>query len=150
MPVSTPPSDLPPPPPGSVPSPPAPANPPTQVAGQQVTPSTPVPHVQGAYPVAATGPKTNSLAVISLICGIGSFFAHIIPGVGGATVAIIAVITGFMARNQIRQSGEQGMGMATAGMIIGIIHLAVLALVVLLLIFLIFGLGIAMFGFSRH
>ena len=97
----------------------------------------------------STSGKTNSLAIVSLVCGIGSFFAHIIPGVGGFTVALIAVVTGYMARNQIRQSGEQGMGMATAGMVIGIIHLVLLGLVVLLLLFLIFGLGIAMFGFHH-
>lgn len=97
----------------------------------------------GYTPVAG---KTNSLAIISLVCGIGSFFAHIVPGVGGFTVALIAVVTGYMARKQIRETGEQGMGMATAGMVIGIVHLVLLSLVVLLLLFLIFVLGVAMFG----
>jgi Domain of unknown function (DUF4190) len=86
---------------------------------------------------------------VSLVAGIGSFFAHIIPGIGGFTVALIAVVTGYMARKQIRQTGEQGMGMATAGMVIGIIHLALLLVAVLGLIFLIFVLGIAMFGFHH-
>lgn len=83
---------------------------------------------------------------MSLVAGIGSFFANIIPAVGGSTVAIIAIVTGFMARGQIRQSGEQGMWMANAGIVIGFVHLALIFLVVLALIFVIFVLGIALFG----
>ena len=92
--------------------------------------------------------QTNSLAVISLIAGIGSVFAHIIPGIGGLTVAIIAIVTGHMARNQIKQTGEQGMGMATAGMIIGYIHVALIVIAVFLI--LIFVFGIAIFGITRR
>ena len=96
--------------------------------------------------------QTNSLAIISLVAGIGSFFAHIIPGVGGLAVALVAVITGYMARNQIKQTGEQGMGMATAGMIIGIVHLVLIALGVIALIsIVVFGVGIAFLGIAaRH
>ena len=96
--------------------------------------------------------QTNSLAIISLVAGVGSFFAHIIPGVGGFTVALVAVITGYMARNQIKQTGEQGMGMATAGMIIGIVHLVLIALgVIALILIVVFGVGIAFFGIAaRH
>jgi hypothetical protein len=147
--VSTTPSDLPPPPPA--PDQPA-ANAPTHIAGQEVRPTTSVPAAPAgqAYNPSATGTQTNSLAVISLVAGIGSFFAHVIPGVGGLTVAIVAVVTGFMARNQIKQTGEQGMGYATAGIVIGLIHLALLALLVIVVIFLIFVLGIALFGIGAH
>lgn len=95
-------------------------------------------------------PPTNSLAVVSLVAGVLSFFAHVIPGVGGFTVAIVAIITGYMGRQQIKQTGEQGMWMATAGMVIGFIHIALIGVVVLLLIFLIFVLGLTLFGMSRH
>jgi Domain of unknown function (DUF4190) len=143
--VSTTPSDLPPPPPEQ-------SGTTTQIAGQQAAPSTTVPHVPGgpmyAPPASAAG-RTNTLAVVSLVAGIGSFFAHIIPGIGGFTVALIAVITGYMARKQIKETGEQGMGMATAGMIIGIIHLALLILLVIGLIFAIFVLGLVLFGAHR-
>ena len=94
--------------------------------------------------------QTNSLAIVSLVAGVGSFFAHIIPGIGGLTVAVIAVITGYMARNQIKQTGEQGMWMATAGMIIGIAHIALLVIGVIVVLFLIFILGIALFGVAAH
>jgi len=139
-----PPSDVPPPPP---------ATPQTQIVGQQTAPSTAVPHTPGLQPQGVgTAGQTNSLAIISLVAGIGSFFAHIIPGVGGLAVALVAVITGYMARNQIKQTGEQGMGMATAGMIIGIVHLVLIALgVIALVLIVIFGVGIAFLGIAaRH
>lgn len=99
--------------------------------------------------VAAPSTQTNSLAIISLVAGIGSFFAHIIPGVGGFTVAVVAIVTGYMARNQIKQTGEQGMGLATAGMIIGAVHIAIIVLVVIGILLLVFVFGIAMLGLSR-
>jgi len=89
--------------------------------------------------------QTNTLAVVSLAAGIGSFFAHIIPGVGGLTVAVVAVVTGYMARNQIKKTGEQGMGMATVGMIIGIVHIALIVVGVIALV-MIFIFGIALLG----
>jgi hypothetical protein len=55
-----------------------------------------------------------------------------------------------MARQQIRQTGEQGMWMATLGMVIGIVHVALIGIVVLAVLFVIFVLGIALFGFGRH
>jgi len=101
------------------------------------------------YTPAGTGTQTNTLAIVSLAAGIGSFFAHIVPGVGGFTVALIAVITGYMARKQIRETGEQGMGMATAGMIIGIVHIALLVLAVIGFIFFVFVFGLVLFGVHR-
>jgi hypothetical protein len=142
--VSTPSSDLPPPPPAA-----EPAHAPTQIVGQQVEPSSTVPHNPGAPLTAAPAGQTNSLAIISLVAGIGSFFAHIIPGLGGFTVAVVAIITGYMARNQIKQTGEQGMGLATAGMIIGIVHIALIVVVVIFIFELVFLFGVAMFGMSR-
>jgi hypothetical protein len=135
--------------PGQPPATP-PTGPETQIAGQQIEPSTTVPHVRAAPLYRPTTAPHNSLAVVSLVAGIMSFFAHIIPGVGGFTVAIVAIVTGYMARQQIKQSGEQGMWMATAGIVIGILHIALIAIVVLVLLFVVFVLGIALFGASRH
>jgi hypothetical protein len=114
--VSTPPADLP------------PAHQATQIAGQENAPSTTVPDVPqgGAIAVAHSN---NTLAVVSLVAGIASFFGHIIPFVGGFTLALVAIITGHMARGQIRRTGEAGMGMATAGLVIGYIHMALIAVV---------------------
>ena len=130
--------------------PPPPSGSPTQIAGQQQAPTSSVPMgPTGPIFTPAAGTQTNTLAIVSLVAAIGSFFAHIIPGVGGFTVALIAVITGYMARKQIKQTGEQGMGMATAGMIIGIVHLVLIVLVVIALVFAIFVLGIVLFGAHR-
>lgn len=66
-------------------------------------------------------PAPNStLSLTSLIMGILGWF--VIPIVG----AIIAVITGHMAKNEIRQSNGAlgGDGMATAGLVLGYANLA--------------------------
>ena len=62
---------------------------------------------------------TSSLAIVSLVAGIVSWF--IVPILG----AIVAVITGHMAKNEIRGSGGRlsGDGLATAGLILGYLQL---------------------------
>jgi hypothetical protein len=60
---------------------------------------------------------TNALAVVSLIAGIASFI--FVPFIG----AIVAVITGHVARSQVRRTGEGGDGMALAGLTLGYVHL---------------------------
>jgi hypothetical protein len=78
---------------------------------------------------------TNTMAVISLVSGALAVFGHIVlPGIGGGTLAVVAIVTGFIARGEIKKTGEQGGWMATAGIVLGVIHLAVIALIVLLLI----------------
>jgi Domain of unknown function (DUF4190) len=134
---------------GNLPPRPPQSSGPTQIAGQQAGPSTSVPAGPPLYLAAGTAGRTNTLATVSLIAGMGSFFAHIVPGVGGFTVALIAVITGFMARQQIRETREVGMGMANAGIIIGAVHIALLVLVFIGLIFAIFVFGIALFSAHR-
>jgi hypothetical protein len=123
----------------------------TQIAGQQSVPSTTVPPGPAGplYRSSAVAP-TNNLAVVSLVAGVLSFFSHVVPFVGGFAVAIVAIVTGHMARQQIRQTGEQGMWMATLGMVIGIVHVALIGILVLAVLFVIYVLGIALFGFGRH
>ena len=71
-------------------------------------------HYQGGgYQVhQRVAPATNSLAMASLVCGLGEFFTI------GLT-AIPAVVLGHMARRQMRQTGERGDGMAVAGLFLG-------------------------------
>jgi hypothetical protein len=66
--------------------------------------------------------STNALAIISLIFGIVAIPTSFCYGCG-IIFAIVAIITGFIARSQIKQSaGRQGGdGMALAGLIIGAI-----------------------------
>ncbi len=82
------------------------------------------PGPQGAgYPVGYPGAQfapavpTNSLAVASLICGVLQVFFWFFSG-------IPAIILGHIARRRIRATGEQGAGMALAGIILGYVGLA--------------------------
>jgi len=102
----------------------------------------------GGYTPSAT--QTNSLAIVSLVSSFLSFFAHVIPLVGGFTVALIAIITGFMARGQIQRSGEQGMWMANVGILVGFLHIALGLIFIMVLIFVVVVLGFALFGIASH
>ena len=57
-----------------------------------------------AYPVRQS---TNTLAILALV------FAFV--------CAPAAIVMGALARGQIRRTGEEGMGLATAGLVIGIV-----------------------------
>ncbi len=72
-------------------------------------------HVAGPpvpFPVVAPRRPVNSMAVVALICSL-------IPGIPAAA----AIITGVLARSQIRETGERGEGLATAAVVIGSISL---------------------------
>lgn len=79
------------------------------------------------------GQQSSTLAVISLIAGIASYF--IVPLLG----AIAAIITGNMAKKEIRQSGGQitGEGMARWGVILGWVNIgfSVIGICLLVLVF---------------
>jgi hypothetical protein len=62
--------------------------------------------------------KTNGFAIASLVLGI-------IPCTG--ITSILAIVFGFIARNQIQQSGgrQQGSGMAMAGIILGFVWIGI-------------------------
>ena len=103
--------------------------------------------------------KANGLAITSLLCGITAWIialillclnVGILPlftvatlGIGGifyiCTAAIgclspvgwlVGAITGYAAKNQIRQTGEGGNGMASAGLIMSIIGLGITILAI--------------------
>lgn len=77
--------------------------------------STPHPYAAAAapnpYASAATGPRTNTLAIISLVL---AFF-----------ISLGAVICGHIALSQIKKTGENGRGLALAGLVLGYIGLVV-------------------------
>ena len=62
--------------------------------------------------------RTNGLAVASLVLGIVWVY-----WIG----SILALIFGYVARNQIRERQESGGGMATAGIVLGWVGIGVLA-----------------------
>jgi Domain of unknown function (DUF4190) len=121
------------------------AQPATQIAGQQAVPSTTVP-MAGPGVALSMAPPNNTLAVVSLVAGILSFFGHIVPFLGGFTLALIAIIAGHVARNQIKRTGEGGSGFAIAGMVIGYIHIAILGLIFVFFFGLVMAILTGMFG----
>jgi hypothetical protein len=99
------------------------ATPPQEPDRGPAPPPTPPP--QPATPSYAAGapstPRTNGLAIASLVLGILGFIPCVlIP-------SILAVVFGFIARNQIDQSGgmQQGSGMALAGIILGFVWIGI-------------------------
>jgi predicted small integral membrane protein len=131
--VSTPPDNLPP-------------SPSTQIVGQQTGPSSVVPHT----PHLETKAPTNGLAWVSLMTGILSYFGHIIPLIGGSTLALVAIVSGWIARRQIARSGEQGRDLATIGIVLGVVNLAIVVLILVAIFFLVFVLGISILGIAAH
>jgi len=68
--------------------------------------------------------RNNGMAIAALVCGIAGFLC-LIPG-------ILGIIFGFVAKGQIRQSSgtQRGDGMATAGIVLGCIWVAITILIV--------------------
>jgi hypothetical protein len=78
-------------------------------------------------PVYQPAMSTNSLARASLILGVAEFFSM------GLT-AIPAVICGHLAKSEMRQTGQRGDGMATAGLVLGYMAIIFWGIVVVLAI----------------
>lgn len=116
-PIAPPSPQLPPPqynaPPTAYPPPPAPpAAPPIYgqpTQGINFPPPTGVPYPSNGYPGASS--ETNQFAIWSLVCSL----AGILVPFG----SIVGLVLGIIALNQIKMSGEQGKGMATAGIAVG-------------------------------
>ncbi|MFV0374885.1 DUF4190 domain-containing protein [Microbacterium sp.] len=112
-------------PPGNSPTPASPTPPPyTGSAPQAPAYQTPAYPTQAppAYGTPAPGyaaPKTNVLAIISMIASILGFIM-ILPVIGSLAGAIM----GHISLNQLKSSGENGRGMALTGVILGWIGLA--------------------------
>jgi hypothetical protein len=98
--------------------------------------SQPPPPVYGAAPTYypqgyVAPPSTNGSAVASLVLGIVGLLTC---GYTFFIAPVLAVVLGVKARRQIRESGQQGDGMALAGIITGVIGLVVSAAIVIFFI----------------
>ena len=89
-------------------------------------------------------PRTSTAAVISLVFGILSWFA--LPLVGG----VVAVVTGHVARGEIRRSAGavDGDALAVAGLVLGWTNL--LACVLAVLVIMMFFGGMAWLSWMAH
>jgi hypothetical protein len=102
----------------------------------QQPPAYPPQPQQGPYQPSA---PTNVLAIVSFALGIASYV--FLPLIG----AIAAVVTGHMARGQIQRTGESGRGFALAGLILGYVHLALVAIAIVIFV-IILVVGVAIFS----
>jgi uncharacterized protein DUF4190 len=78
---------------------------------------------QPVWPGMVVPRRTNSLAIAALCCGIGQVLA-------GPLAGVPAIILGIMSMRQIRQTGEDGNGMAVTGLVLGIVGVIATILVV--------------------
>jgi hypothetical protein len=87
--------------------------------------------------------QTSSLAVVSLIMGIVGW--TVFPFLG----SLIAIVTGHMARAEIRRQPQalEGDGLAVAGLVLG--WLAVIGSILVLVGFVLFFGGLALFAASQ-
>ncbi|WP_225847906.1 DUF1707 and DUF4190 domain-containing protein [Streptomyces sp. HPF1205] len=77
------------------------------------------------WPYPPAPPRTNGYAVGSLVCGIaGTMFG--LP-------AVPAIVLGHIARRRIRRTGEQGDGLAVAGLVLGYVVTGLMLAVTVLL-----------------
>jgi len=92
----------------------------TSGAPMQPAPGAPPVYGAAAPYYGAPAPKTNVLAIISMIAAILGF-VWILPFIGSLGGAIM----GHISLNQIKRTGEGGRGMALAGVIVGWIGVAI-------------------------
>ncbi|MFD9124474.1 DUF1707 and DUF4190 domain-containing protein [Kitasatospora sp. NPDC059571] len=91
----------------------------------QVAPAVAVPQTFLPPPVVYAPPRTNGMAIASLVLGL-----LCLPSAG--MFGIPAVVTGHLAKRQMRETREDGDGMATAGLVIGWLSIGGWALIFLL------------------
>lgn len=93
--------------------------------GQPPNPHDQAPYYYPGYPPPYPPPyrPTNGLAIASLVLGILWIY-----WIG----SILALIFGYVARKQIRERGEGGGGLATAGIVLGWIGLSILVAIVVI------------------
>ncbi|HEX4795675.1 MAG TPA: DUF4190 domain-containing protein [Humisphaera sp.] len=93
-------------------------------------------------------PRTNGLAIASLVLGIAAFPVSCLPLLHFVCwiAAILAIVLGFIARRQIAAGNGSGAGMALAGMILGIVYLTIAIVMVIA----VFAFGVTFLNWARH
>lgn len=101
-------------PPPGYPQPGYPPPMPPEYGGIQGGHGQPYPEYAGAY---GEQPGTNTLAIASLVASL----VGLLCGIG----SIVGIVLGTVAVNQIKQTRQQGYGLAVAGIVVGIATLVV-------------------------
>ena len=73
-------------------------------------------------------PASDRYNILAIIGFIASFF-----------VSIVGIVLGFIALSQIKKTGEQGKGLAIAGIVIGFVYLAFIILITIFVIIISIG-----------
>ncbi|HEY4152424.1 MAG TPA: DUF4190 domain-containing protein [Pseudolysinimonas sp.] len=77
----------------------------------------------GAYGYGYPTVRTNPLAIVSFVASLAAVFLWFFG-------SLTAIITGHIALNQIKKTGEAGHGFALAGLIIGYVGIGLTAIIV--------------------
>ncbi|GAA1087426.1 DUF4190 domain-containing protein [Tsukamurella spumae] len=88
------------------------------------------------YPAPGYGQQstgTNGLAIAALVCGIVSFPLGCAYGLGIIT-AIAALIMGIIAMKQVKETGQDGHGMALSGVILGGVYIALFVIAIVIIV----------------
>lgn len=116
-----------------------------QVPGHPAVPGQP--HPYGAYPPPGYGPypyvylqrRTNGMAIGAMVTALAGAVMLCFYGVPALILGPLGAILGHVARRKIRESGEEGDGMALTGIIVGWIATAlgllIIAAIVALIVF---------------
>ncbi|HEY5156832.1 MAG TPA: DUF4190 domain-containing protein [Anaerolineales bacterium] len=91
-------------------------------------------------PLPSTGPRTSTMAIISLVGGITGW--TVLPFLG----SLAAIIFGHIAKSEIKKSGGMlaGNGLATAGLIMGYLSITLgICLVCVFIILPLLGIGLS-------
>lgn len=72
------------------------------------------------------GAKTNTLAIVALVASL----AGLVTSIG----FVVGVICGHISLSQIKKTGEQGRGMAVAGLVVGYIGIALSIIAIIVVI----------------
>jgi hypothetical protein len=76
-------------------------------------------------PMPGAGSRTNGLSIAALVVSLVALFSIPCYGVGGIVIGAVAAVLGHVGKRQITERGEQGGGMALAGIIMGWIAVGV-------------------------
>ena len=76
----------------------------------------PQPYPPYGYPAYGYPPRTNTLAIVALVCSV--------------LFAPLGIVFGHMSLSQIKRTGEEGRGLAIAGLVMGYLFTAVIVVVV--------------------
>ncbi len=79
---------------------------------------------------------TNGMAIAALVCGI---LGIVSCGYTFFVAPVLAIIFGVIAKKQIAQRAQAGAGLATAGLVLGIIGVVISVLIILFFVLAVFS-----------